>query len=358
MIAPTLTPAPPLRTHQFRKRAIKHCSAVYPLEGYGILLGLRRPLCFIASLPVGRTERWESTDGRFANIADAIEKAGPVARQHGLEVVGLYHDNERTVGQPERDRALLAMVPKRYRDLPVMILYNFGGNEEWTTHIHCDGHFWDGCELPQLPLPKTRRFNRRRIHSAWLKAWGPINYDNNWRVELRARAKVSGKYDAQYRQWKKHDLKLYRPTFYEVLDPADELVVWEFIEDRYLSNYARFVRVEFDYGSTGLWDIPFPGSVATGACLRPEYLGLPADLVSRLRAWHDSIDLNIIPERSEEFDWTGPRKEGLRVAKEIKRFLGDSAYVEYHLFQELDVRFGTVIHRKVPYFIRQLGQRR
>ncbi len=43
-----------------------------------------------------------------------------------------------------------------------------------------------------------------------------------------------------------------RPEFYKGLRREDELEVWRFIEENYLSRYTDFVRVEFEWAAEGL----------------------------------------------------------------------------------------------------------
>ncbi|NUN24387.1 MAG: hypothetical protein HUU09_13135 [Candidatus Jettenia caeni] len=73
------------------KKIYKHCTLVYPLEGYGFLIG-NHDLEFIkAALPVGKTARWHKYHDRFANIISVSKKARHLASMFGMEVLGLHH---------------------------------------------------------------------------------------------------------------------------------------------------------------------------------------------------------------------------------------------------------------------------
>ena len=168
------------------------------------------------------------------------------------------------------------------------------------------------------------------------------------------------KFPGLYRQWIEHDLAdhgpelgSFRPAFYEGLRRRDEPVVWRFIEENYLSKYKSFVCIGFDWMADGLWEIPFPGSVARNLGLSPEYFGMPEPLAARIHAWQDNLDTRepgAEPEE-EDFDYEASDMEGLEIAKEVKLFLGKDYYVEFYRFREIALRDGGAVELEVPAFV-------
>lgn len=167
----------------------------------------------------------------------------------------------------------------------------------------------------------------------------------------------------RYRQWKNHDLAYhgpglgsYRPPFYENLKPEDETRVWRFIEENYLHRYEAFMAVRFDWFSSGLWTIPYPGSVADTANVRLERLGMPERTKALLGEWHDELDAQPYDGFNEDFDYEASQAKGLAAAKEVKRFLGKEVYLEFRLFREIIVSDGEAVELDVPPFIQQFSE--
>ena len=165
------------------------------------------------------------------------------------------------------------------------------------------------------------------------------------------------KFPELLRRWRGHDLALQgprfgacRPWFYEGLGPEDELVVWRFIEERYLLQYEGLIAVRFEWGAEGLWGIPFPGSVAYGVYLSPDRLGMPQGVIARLRGWHERLDRQD-PGEDPESDPEESREEGLTAAKAVKAFLGADYYVEFEPFREIVIANGAAVELEVPKFI-------
>lgn len=164
-------------------------------------------------------------------------------------------------------------------------------------------------------------------------------------------------YPALFEQWKSHDLAKYRPSFYQGLLPEDEILVWQYIEQHYLDGrYQSLVRVDFEWGAEGLWQIPFPGSVQMGKMLRREYFDMPESLDALIADWHDEIDNNARPWQTDSrIDYEESYEKGFRAALEVKRFLGADFYVEYNPFKELVIADGDVRESDIPQYIRQLS---
>jgi hypothetical protein len=166
-----------------------------------------------------------------------------------------------------------------------------------------------------------------------------------------------------YRRWVNHDLKYHedigniRPWFYEGLKPEDQARVWRFIEENYLLRYERFMAVRFDWSSSGLWEIRFPGSVRYGGNICLEGLGLPERVKRLLREWHDPLDATLYEEGAKDFDQEASDARGLAAAKEVKLFLGERIYLEFRPFQEIVMTPGGGAEELgVPEFILDLSQ--
>jgi hypothetical protein len=170
-----------------------------------------------------------------------------------------------------------------------------------------------------------------------------------------------------YRQWVNHDLKHHedigsiRPWFYEGLKQEEQPRVWRFIEEEYLLKYDNFMAVRFDWSSSGLWGIPFPGSEMYGGNIRLEGFGMPERAKRLLREWHDPIDatLDQVLDGEEEgrFDQEASDARGLAAGREVKLFLGERVYLEFRPFQELVItRGGRAEELGVPEFILELSR--
>lgn len=160
-------------------------------------------------------------------------------------------------------------------------------------------------------------------------------------------------------QWRGHDLAFQedlggiRPWFYEGLDPRNELSVWRFIEENYLSKYRGFIGVRFEWSAGGLWRLPFPGSVGYGEHLSPRDFDMPESLVAKIREWHDDLDRRdpTVDPEDEDFDYQTSWVKGLAAAREVKLFLGEDHYVEFEPFQEVALVDGVPVELEVPGFI-------
>lgn len=176
-----------------------------------------------------------------------------------------------------------------------------------------------------------------------------------------------------YRQWKAFDLGYRsgpgskRPWFYAGLKAEDEPKVWNFIEENYLSHYDDFLAVRFDWFSSGLWTLPFPGSTGdrwnfsdldnVEISDRSERLLKKVKISERaqhlLREWHDPLDGS---DEVKHFDWEASDARGLVAAKEVRRSLPESVYLEYRPFQEIVPTDGEPQELEVPDRILEFGQ--
>ena len=162
-----------------------------------------------------------------------------------------------------------------------------------------------------------------------------------------------------YRQWREHDLAYHedigdiRPWFYKRLKSEDEPRTWGFIEQNYLLRYEEFMAVRWDWFSSGLWKIPFPGSRADTANIGLEGWGVPERVKTLLKEWHDPLDARSLDGEDEDFDHDASDARGLAAAREVKRFLGEKVYLESRPFQEIVVAAGEARELDVPWFIQK-----
>ena len=83
--------------------------------------------------------------------------------------------------------------------------------------------------------------------------------------------------------------------------------IWSLMEEKLFPAYRLFVRVWPEWGSTGIWKVPYPGSRSAGSNLDPPgYLGISAELQGRFERWQAAYD-NHEPWAPEEFDGTPSR---------------------------------------------------
>lgn len=106
------------------------------------------------------------------------------------------------------------------------------------------------------------------------------------------------------------------------------------------------------------WQIDYPGSMGTGPCLVNNYLDLPKDVCNEVQDWQDYYDRDAQPWRAEgdPMDYDVLHEWGLRVTKEVRRFVPPDYYIEYNLFQELVIAGNEVIEKEVPEYLRNLAK--
>ena len=167
------------------------------------------------------------------------------------------------------------------------------------------------------------------------------------------------KFPVLFEQWRRHDLAYHedlggyiRPWFYEGLGPEDEPPVWGYVEKNYLLRYDDFMAVRFDWASSGLWSIPFPGSKADNWNLGGlKAMGLSETARQLLKEWRDPLDDMRRLEDDDYFDYEASVARGLAAAGEVKRSLGEGAYLEFRPFREMAIVDGNPIELEVPEFI-------
>ena len=177
-----------------------------------------------------------------------------------------------------------------------------------------------------------------------------------------------------YQTWRDFDLGYYRGSgpkrlwFYANVRPDDELRLWRFIEENYLLRYEEFVGVRFDWCSSGLWSLPFPGANAARWNFdlndieildRNERFLKNVKLSERarrlLKEWHDPLDARPL-EGGDHFDDEASEARGLAAAVEVKRSLGEDIYVEYRKFREIVIVEGEPKELGAPEYVLELGR--
>ncbi len=147
-----------------------------------------------------------------------------------------------------------------------------------------------------------------------------------------------------FRKWKDHDLVRRRPPLWDRLPEDAETVVWEIIEQQYLLKYSDMIRVAFEWSSSGVWRIPFPGSLDMGLMVEHEDLSLPANVSDELKRWQAHYDDNARPgEKDDHFDYAAARRWGFKVAEEVRLVLPASTYLEFHPLHQLVVQNGVAV---------------
>ncbi len=93
-------------------------------------------------------------------------------------------------------------------------------------------------------------------------------------------------------------------------------------------SYKQLIRIDVDWCSGGIWQIPTIGHPYAGICINYESLGLPDWLIRRFEywtAWHDSHE----PWRSVVgIDTDLYSAYAMSLAIDLKRFLGKDYYIE------------------------------
>ena len=113
--------------------------------------------------------------------------------------------------------------------------------------------------------------------------------------------------------------------------------LWIEIQEKYLFKYRRFLRVECEWGSTGIWGISFPGSYGTTPNYGYECFDLPKKLIRRFDRWtahYNSMDpCKPFEEQGFKEEWFD--KEGECLAVELVKYVDAQTYVEYHPFVQV-----------------------
>lgn len=110
--------------------------------------------------------------------------------------------------------------------------------------------------------------------------------------------------------------------------------LWMELQEKYLFKYRRFLRVECDWGSTGIWKISFPGAYAASPNYDYSHFDLPKTLLRRFDRWtryYNSMEPGV-PFDQQGFDKEWFDREGAVLAEELAARVDPLTYVEYHPF--------------------------
>jgi hypothetical protein len=110
-------------------------------------------------------------------------------------------------------------------------------------------------------------------------------------------------------------------TWFPRLSLADARRVWLAMEEHFFANYEVFVRVWPEWGSSGIWAPPYPGSRSAGGMIGYDYFNLPPDLIARFENWQAEFD-DHHPWAPEKFDWGRHARTADVLARDLKAVLG------------------------------------
>ena len=111
------------------------------------------------------------------------------------------------------------------------------------------------------------------------------------------------------------------------LSLAESRRVWIAMEEHFFGKYDRFLRVWPEWGSSGIWAPPYPGSRASGGMVDYQFLPLSAELVQRFEAWQAEYD-DSPPGGPNEPEWDRFFQTAERLSRDLKQCVGPRIYVE------------------------------
>jgi len=170
---------------EFSKQSLakisKHSVSVFPLEGYGFLIGTQEII--YAAIPTGKTTKWGNATDRFSELETAYPKAEVLAEEVGWFVRGIYHSHS---GDWIKESPLL-FVPPLFQNKIIYIKRVDGGDLILASDAYQKNQSqeWENCEIKsKVYEPLSAETNPKRILSKWIKIWKPVDYYNNHEKEL------------------------------------------------------------------------------------------------------------------------------------------------------------------------------
>jgi hypothetical protein len=159
----------------------KHAWHVYPLEAFGYLLGNSERNEVLVALPYSKTSRWYVYDDRWIGIEEQLPKAEHAASDFGLDVVGFYCStaDHGGSGVTAMDYPIPPFLDRS--SMGLMCIY------DCLCCTSCSSTYFRSTKGVLSPgedyrLSKQKRaikdVNQRRVHSAWLRSVGQIDYSN------------------------------------------------------------------------------------------------------------------------------------------------------------------------------------
>ena len=129
-------------------------------------------------------------------------------------------------------------------------------------------------------------------------------------------------------------------SWFPTMSLAEAQRVWLAMEEHFFAKYEMFVRVWREWGSSGIWAPPYPGSRGAGRMISYDYFDLPPELVGRFKNWQAEYD-DHQPWAPEKFDWKRHARIGGALAGDLKALLGPTIYVEHRELVEILPDGGT-----------------
>ena len=220
---------------QALRRIRGHGRTVRPSEAFGLLIGWPARHVLHAALPVGRTRVYHVRTDLFQGIEAALPLAARLAEERGLAVMGLYC----AVREPDH-WDIAGRVPTALGDGCLLIVPDYGC--VWGPRCLSRAsppHGWLECpwRLGLSPIPEAS-LNPRRMHTAWLSAFGPIDYGRcEWPVEARRPPVLPASEP-------RHD---WFSSERQILGPAAVPDAWQWLSEAIVTG--REVRIRYGGGS-------------------------------------------------------------------------------------------------------------
>lgn len=156
----------------------RHAWHVYPLEGFGYLLGKGNER-LSAALPCSKTSRWYEFADRWAGIEFNYPKALAVADKFDLEVLGFYASTQSRVGYPH---PLFSITPD-----PLILVYTTECCKSCSGFSLYSGERSLTIKEDYLVAPGKRldlTLNHNKVLKEWRRVFGPIDYSNGYLREI------------------------------------------------------------------------------------------------------------------------------------------------------------------------------
>jgi len=118
------------------------------------------------------------------------------------------------------------------------------------------------------------------------------------------------------------------PTCFPRLSLGEARRMWLALEEHFFARFDDFLRVWSEWGSSGIWSVPYPGSRSAGGMINYQHLPLPIDLVDRFRAWQQEYDEHE-PWVPGKFDSDQHARVGDELARDLRVCVGPQVYVEH-----------------------------
>ncbi len=154
-----------------------------------------------------------------------------------------------------------------------------------------------------------------------------------------------------YHHWQKYEIDHSRNPLFVNIPNEKKQEIWNKIENDYIKKYKQFVRIDFHWGLSGIWILPFPGAIFSGTVEKEEdFFPLPKRLSNRLSKWVYYIEQNAFLD--DNFNWDAAHKEGTAIAIEIRKYVPKNIYMEYGGFKQIKMIKGVAVELDIPDFLK------